>query len=839
MERHHHAKAISIVKHALLCIIYAVSFMWMLWWLVSFEAPKHYRATKYLARIEKHIHSRFFRTDDSYGSVIIYQSAPFIMVAVLSFAVIELRKKSEMQGALKKRSKKQEETAVARMTTYPMIVRSPMGVLTMADTLFIATVLFLVSYTFARTTYLRSKELDLKFKLHPTLFKASLRVTKVGSAAYCMGRSAMIPFSLLWIPVSRGSPFLRLIRMPFEHAVKYHIWLSMLTLSMLTLHGFVYIMYYVASHRTHKIFGWEMEGEECSLVAGMVALIVGLTMWTTSLSFFRRRWYELFFGVHHLYMVFFLFWLYHVVWTVHFFIIPVLLFMVDRFLRMLQSRHSVDVLSAKILESGSLHLRIAARRDINTQGLEYHALSSWYLRIPSLARLMKLQWHLFSITSTPMDGKEELSIVIKPFGKWTAHLRDQLFKSSQVHDVSGTTARCPFSFKAGVEGPYGDESNFFLKYKVLILVGGGIGITPLLALLGDVLHRQRLGQRDLPSSIQLYHCVRKREELCVLNSVDPNGIVPEYERQGLSIRVFAYVTSHSLEECPQKSSSVQSRDASISKDILHSPVMLLNGPKPQGVSSISSKGESIWVATTIIASILGFYVLWGLSNVFIVKNPESNFPNYNRTHLVVASMVLGTTVFGGMIVLAWWFHLKQHWQQITYPPPPLTSISSVDSEKTSGSFMSTSSDTSTQPTTLNSAKTLRQVFTIPDTMSSDYEEGLNLNISVPTPTTNKLQAATLTIDRVENGNGNGGNVSSLAAHGSPWNGNLQSGSRPCWNDIFDSLNKEYQGQNIGVLVSGPLSMQEDVAEQCQKHTMFLGRKASSNVFHYHPISFDL
>lgn len=45
--------------------------------------------------------------------------------------------------------------------------------------------------------------------------------------------------------------------------------------------------------------------------------------------------------------------------------------MVDRFLRMLQSRHSVDVLSAKILESGSLHLRIAARRDINTQGTTY------------------------------------------------------------------------------------------------------------------------------------------------------------------------------------------------------------------------------------------------------------------------------------------------------------------------------------------------------------------------------------------------------------------------------------------------------------------------------------
>ncbi|KAI5065852.1 hypothetical protein GOP47_0018476 [Adiantum capillus-veneris] len=78
---------------------------------------------------------------------------------------------------------------------------------------------------------------------------------------------------------------------------------------------------------------------------------------------------------------------------------------------------------------------------------------------------MKLQSHFFSVTSTPLDEKPELSIVIKPLGKWTSSLHSQLLKSA---DASGRTGGgCPFSFKAGIEGPYGDETDLFLRYCVI------------------------------------------------------------------------------------------------------------------------------------------------------------------------------------------------------------------------------------------------------------------------------------------------------------------------------------------------------------------------------------
>ena len=85
----------------------------------------------------------------------------------------------------------------------------------------------------------------------------------------------------------------------------------------------------------------------------------------------------------------------------------------------------------------------------------YNTLSTWCIQIPGLSTL---QWHFFSGASSPLDKKQALTIIIKPLGGWTNALRDQFSDAKK-----GDSASCPFSFKARVEGPYGDESEFYLK----------------------------------------------------------------------------------------------------------------------------------------------------------------------------------------------------------------------------------------------------------------------------------------------------------------------------------------------------------------------------------------
>ena len=64
---------------------------------------------------------------------------------------------------------------------------------------------------------------------------------------------AMLPFALLWIPVSRGSSLLRLVGIPFEQAVRYHIWLAGSTMLMLTIHSVGYIVAYSYTDRDHLV----------------------------------------------------------------------------------------------------------------------------------------------------------------------------------------------------------------------------------------------------------------------------------------------------------------------------------------------------------------------------------------------------------------------------------------------------------------------------------------------------------------------------------------------------------------------------------------------------------
>ena len=68
---------------------------------------------------------------------------------------------------------------------------------------------------------------------------------------------------------------------------------------------------------------------------------------------------------------------------------------------------------------------------------------------------------------------------------------------------------------------------------------------------------------------------------------------------------------------------------------------------------IGSRGEPMWVASTMVCSIVGFYVLWGVSTMLMVRKKKRLLLNYEEAQVVVASMLLATLLFGGFIVLLW------------------------------------------------------------------------------------------------------------------------------------------------------------------------------------------
>ncbi|RWV94183.1 hypothetical protein GW17_00043302 [Ensete ventricosum] len=80
----------------------------------------------------------------------------------------------------------------------------------------------------------------------------------------------------------------------------------------------------------------------------------------TTFSRIRHRMFELFFYSHQLYILFLIFYLLHVGISFFYLVLPgVYLFMVDRFLRFLQSRNKVRLVSARLLPSETVELNFS------------------------------------------------------------------------------------------------------------------------------------------------------------------------------------------------------------------------------------------------------------------------------------------------------------------------------------------------------------------------------------------------------------------------------------------------------------------------------------------------
>lgn len=94
-----------------------------------------------------------------------------------------------------------------------------------------------------------------------------------------------------------------------------------------------------------------------SNVAGEIATLVAIAMWVTSLYKIRRKMFDIFFYTHQLYTLYIIFYLLHVGVAYTCMILPgIFLFLIDRYLRFLQSKTSVKLISSRLLPCSTFEL---------------------------------------------------------------------------------------------------------------------------------------------------------------------------------------------------------------------------------------------------------------------------------------------------------------------------------------------------------------------------------------------------------------------------------------------------------------------------------------------------
>lgn len=299
---------------------------------------------------------------------------------------------------------------------------------------------------------------------------------------YTLGFNAVLCFSLLILPATRNSFWMLAMGVDYSHAIKYHRWIGFFTVAMVFFHA---VPYYYAWFKAGTFISSSLPCIDCDFgsegksrftnFCGQMALLCSLIIGITSLNPIRRRYYELFYYSHHLFIFVLFFSALHFSQFVIWMYPATCLFVMHRILSNTQSRVPCEVVDLEAIP-GEI-TRLVFRRAPGSSG-HYHAGQFVYLRVPLLSHT---QWHPFSISSSPIEYEDTFTVHVKCIGNFTKSLYALAIQAREERKM-------PLIY---VDGFYGKMSDDFQHYPALVFVAGGIGATPIISIVGKILDCMR------------------------------------------------------------------------------------------------------------------------------------------------------------------------------------------------------------------------------------------------------------------------------------------------------------------------------------------------------------
>ncbi|KAI4351675.1 hypothetical protein L6164_006011 [Bauhinia variegata] len=436
---------------------------------------------------------------------------PVLLIATLGCLYLHLERKlsvSEQNG------KSKVGISKLALLRRPVVVTGPLGIVSWIELFFLAMFGLLLIWTFS--SYLLGMFHNItQAEMGVLVWEAKLEISSL-----TLGLVGNVCLAFMFFPVSRGSSILQFIGLTSEASIRYHIWLGHAALFLFTAHGLGYLIYWIYTDKTSEILKWSKTG--ISNVAGEVSMLAGLILWATTFSRIRRKVFELFFYTHYLYIVFVVFFVLHVGFAFSCLMLPgFYLFLIDRYLRFLQSQQRISLVSARVLPCDVVELNFS-----KNPGLWYAPASVIFINIPSIS---KLQWHPFTINSCSETDPDKLSVIVKSAGSWSGTLYQKLSSSPPIDQLN-----------ISIEGPYGTDSTFYSRHELLVMVSGGSGIAPCISIIRKLLFEANNGGGKAPR-VLLIAAFKKALDLTMLDLLLPDSGT-NFDMSRVQLQIEAYVT---------------------------------------------------------------------------------------------------------------------------------------------------------------------------------------------------------------------------------------------------------------------------------------------------------
>ncbi|RHY98869.1 hypothetical protein DYB35_011151 [Aphanomyces astaci] len=313
-------------------------------------------------------------------------------------------------------------------------------------------------------------------------------------ASLVSGHIALVALMFLLLPVARGQHWEVVFGTSHERIIKFHRWLGRVWFVAGTVH--LVLTALSVNVTSTNLYG----SQQVVPLYGFVAFVSFASMALLAIDYIRRTYYEVFYYYHRVASVVGLvFALLHSKAVQYAMIFPLVVYGVTYLFR-LRTYFNRYATVPKAHGSNTVALTLPASAQTAKWVRTSNPCAFFWINIPQVSLL---QWHPFSGIVTP-DG-QSISFRIKAHAPGS--FVDNVYNYVKAHEGAPLTVL--------VDGPHGKPAIDVYKYDAVVLVAGGIGITPML----DLINRHRQQQPTQQTKFYLHWVVRAADDLLAVEDL--------------------------------------------------------------------------------------------------------------------------------------------------------------------------------------------------------------------------------------------------------------------------------------------------------------------------------
>ncbi|ETW02519.1 hypothetical protein H310_06015 [Aphanomyces invadans] len=315
------------------------------------------------------------------------------------------------------------------------------------------------------------------------------------------GHIALVALMFLLLPVARGQHWEVVFGTSHERILKFHRWLGRVWFVACTVH--LVLIAVITDVTSTRLYG----SQQVVPLYGFIAFLAFASMALLAIDYVRRTFYEVFYYYHRVAsIVGLVFALLHSRAVQYAMIFPLVMYGLT-FLFRLRTYLNRYATVPKISSSNTVVITLPATSQSTNWARTANPCSFFWINIPAVSLL---EWHPFSAIVTP-DG-QSISFCIKAHSPGS--FIDRVYQHVNDHKDAALTVL--------VDGPHGKPAINMYSYDAVVLVAGGIGITPML----NVINRHR-HQNVHTTTFHLHWVVRTTDDILAVEDLMfplPDGV---------------------------------------------------------------------------------------------------------------------------------------------------------------------------------------------------------------------------------------------------------------------------------------------------------------------------